>query len=342
MAEKRTLAQRMKNIRTQWKVGAVLSFLLSLIMGIMDGGPYPMIYTLLWLLFGFFFLFCIFKAFPRSWHLLVPLSFIYLFAFVGTVAFIRTENIFDLSWIGLGLFSQALALWFLFIILFTVTNRRDEISAVRDYQRKKGEGVAEIPISLGFWSLSLFLLLFACNLSIWYLGDHQMNDTIKGLVGYLLCETAVLFLWFYIISVPESHIDLTPDDEVKPSTHFQRLGDFIHRFSLTKKAPSIGDLVQFKEGKKSPFKKNIPCPKCGIFLVGEKRICPKCSRARRFAWCPSSEDFIINCPLCSALVKVSSGKCDRCGQDLTDRVKCACGNESPLKTWSLVKADSDR
>lgn len=332
----------MKDIRTQWKVGAVFSFFLSLIMGLVNGGSYSFIYSLLWLFFGILFLFCIYKAFPRSWHLLVPLSGIYLFAFLGTLAFIKSENVGDAHLIVLGLISQFLALWSLFILLFTVTNRRDEVSAVLDYQKKKSpapEVVSHTP--LGFWSISLFFLLFACNLSIWYLADYQLAHTTKGIVGYVLCETTILLLWFYIFSIPETHIDLTPVEGVKPTTRFQRLGDFLRRFSLTKKVPSIGDMVECPGEKKSMFRKNIPCPKCGIFLVGEKRKCPVCSRVRRLAWCPNSDDFIVNCSRCRSLVKLSMSACDNCGHPISKIIKCPCGNESPLKAWSVERTVVD-
>lgn len=321
-----------KELKNQWLLGAVVFFVLSLIMGATEGGPYPFIYTGLWLVFGLFFFFCTFKAFPNVWYLLVPICWIYLFSFLGMIFFIRVHDLSNWIYLTLALSSEGLALWGIAITLFTVANRRDEMVEVLRYQKKRtGKEKVDAYVPLGLWSLAVILLYFLSNISIWYWSDYQLVNSLKSFVGYIVSELIFLAILLYFFWIPDNLLDYSHDKDIVTEVKINPLMSFFQRFSLTRKKEPIARITR-----KRLARKKILCPDCKKSLVMEKRSCPSCGKMKRFGWCPRSEDFIVNCPNCRNLVGISAGECKKCGEKITGDVQCSCGERTKIDRWELI------
>ena len=322
-----------KELKNQWLLGAVVFFVLSLVMGAVEGGPYPFIYTGLWLVFGLFFFFCIFKAFPKVWHLLVLICGIYLFSFLGMIFFVRVHDLSNWGFLLLALTSEGIALWGVAVTLFTVANRRDEMVEVLRYQKKRtGKEKTDAYVPLGLWSLSVILLYFLSNISIWYWSDYQLIESLKSFVGYIVSELIFLVLLLYFFWIPENFLDYSHDKDVVTELKTKPIMSFFQRFSLTRKKEPITRITR-----KRLARKKILCPDCRKPLIMERRNCPGCGKMKRFGWCARSEDFIVNCPKCRNLVGISAGVCKKCGEKINDEVQCSCGERTEIGRWELIK-----
>ena len=258
---------------------------------------------------------------------------IYVFSFLGTVSFVTADNISDLFWMFIGLICQGIAIWGIGIMIFTVTNRRDESMAILRYQGRE-EDISNKYVPLGFWSLSLIALFWILNGFIWYWVDYEFSYLWGFFIGYIFIELAVLALWLYVLWLPETSLDFPSRVRIHETTKLAKLRSFISKYSFGKEVPTIGNILPSVNNQD---KNRINCPGCGRYLISEKRKCPKCSKKRNFAWCPGSEDFITNCGRCDSLVRLSSKKCPECGQEITEKVECTCGASSGLRNWSKFK-----
>ncbi|MDP6156450.1 MAG: hypothetical protein QF682_10035 [Candidatus Thermoplasmatota archaeon] len=321
-------------LKNQWLVGAVVFFMLSLVMGALEGTLYPFIFTGLWLVFGLLFFFCIYKSFHNVWHLLLPVALIYLFAFLGVVCFVRADAKWEWKWVLLGLICEGICLWSVVITLFTVANRRDEMIDVRKYQKTaENIGGSEHYVPLGLWSLSLLSILFLSNISIWYLSDYQLVGLPKSFVGYIVSEVLLLTALIYFFWIPENRLDYVEHKEMLTEVKRNPVLRFMDRFSLVRKKVPITKRIL--SGDMAP-KAKIKCPDCKKLLIIERRKCPKCSRMKRFGWCPGSEDYIVNCPRCRNLVPLSAIGCKKCGQKISGDIECPCGATTDIDDWRLV------
>jgi len=332
MEMKKRTGTFLAELKNQWLVGAVVFFILSLVMGAVGETRYPFIFTGLWLLFGLFFFFCIYKSFPNVWHLLFLVSLIYLFSFLGVVCFVRADAQWEWKWVLLGIMCEGICLWSAAITLFTVTNRRDEMMEVLKYKSASGIGDDEHYVPLGLWSLSLLFILFLSNISIWYWSDFQLEDSTTSYVGYIVSEILLLVFMLYFFWVPENKLDYVHQKDMLTDRRNLVLR-FMDRFSLSRKRIPISQRIL--SGKKER-KTKIKCPDCKNMLIIEKRKCPKCSRLKRFGWCPGSEDYIVNCPRCRNLVTLSASGCKKCGQEISGDIECPCGATTDVDDWELV------
>lgn len=321
-------------LKNQWLIGAVVFFILSLIMGAVEGSLYPYIFTGLWLLFGLFFFFCIYKSSPNVWHLLLPVSLIYLFAFLGVICFVRADMQWEWKWVLLGLICEGICLWSVAITLFTVANRRDQMIEVLKHRNSSSDiRDDEHYVPLGLWSLSLLLILLLSNVSIWYWSDYQLAASTKSFAGYIVSELLLLVFLLYFFWVPENRLDYVHQKDILTEVRRNPVLRFVDRFSLTRKKVSISEKIL--SGEKQP-KTKINCPDCKKLLIIERRKCPKCSLVKRFGWCPGSEDYIVNCPKCRNLVPLSAGGCKKCGQEISGDIECPCGATTDIDDWELV------
>ncbi len=336
MDEEHPLLRFLGELKNQWLIGAVVFFLLSLSMGAVEGGRYPFLYPALWVFFGLLFFFCMIKAFPDVWHLLLPVACMYVLSFIGVLAFARMDGFTD--WLPLiaGLSAEGLGLWVVAITLFTVANRRDEMMEVRKYLGKGGkvgEDKQAVYVPLGFWALSVLMIFFLSNISIWYWSDYSTSGSIKSYLGYVASELILLALMVYFFWIPQNRLDYSFDKDIVTEVKRNPLVSFFQRFSLTrKKAPIAARLPSRKRVRR---RRSVKCPDCGRKLILERRRCPGCSRIKRFGWCPGSEDYIVNCPNCRNLVALSPGKCRKCGQTISGTIECTCGRITDIDSWDI-------
>ncbi len=334
MVLKRRTGTFLAELKNQWLVGAVVFFILSLIMGAVEGTFYPFIFTGLWLVFGLFFFFCIYKSFPNVWHLLLPVALIYLFGFLGVVCFVRADANWEWKWVLLGLISEGICLLSVARTLFTVTNWRDEMVELRNNRKTPRDiGDDEHYVPLGLWSLSLVFILFLSNISIWYWSDYQLEGSTKSFVGYIVSEILLLVVLLYFFWIPENRLHYVYQKDALTEGRNSPLLRFMDRFSLAgKKVPITSNILSAEKEQKTKIK----CPDCKKILLVERRKCPKCSRSKRFGWCPGSEDYIVNCPKCRNLVTLSSNGCKKCGQEISGDIECQCGATTDIDDWELV------
>ena len=320
-------------LKNQWLLGAIIFFVLSLFMGAVKGGNIPWIYPVLWAFFGLLFIFCIIKAFPDVWHLLLPVSGVYIFSLLAIVCFEHMDSFSNWFLLISGLSLEGLGVWGVSITIFTVANRRDEMMEVWRYLNRQSGGERSTHVPMGLWSLSVVLIFFISNISMWYWSDYGTSGSFKSYIGYIVSELVLLILLIYFFWVPQNKLDYSYDKDVVTEVKRNPIVTFFQRFSLTRRQSPIATRLPLK---KKVRKRSVKCPDCGHKLVMERRKCPHCSRVKRFGWCPGSEDFIVNCPKCRNLVALSPGKCKRCGQAISGTIECTCGKITELDSWELA------
>ncbi len=116
--------------------------------------------------------------------------------------------------------------------------------------------------------------------------------------------------------------------------------EYVVEKQLPEQLKARRELVAPREHKRAlaSVKTELPpdiCPLCGGGLMTEKRSCPECGNGFGFAWCPTSEEYIITCPYCSLTTPYGRERCVHCERELQTAIKCpTCAIESPLSAWS--------
>lgn len=319
-------------VRYRYAVLASLAFVASIAAGASDFRWA----TPLWVIAGLGGGFLCIYAFPSVWRYLVYMVLIYSLLAAGMLM--------PLFWLRiLPLFLGASIVLHVVAIVFAYNFVKDVVLTRRAYHEAAArEGNAAPYVSLGTWFLALLSFIVLTDVSM--VGFSMWALDGRPLYLYLACELALVPNMLYLLD--------------KPERAFGGKGaDFVPRVSLAEMGAETRKVVkrlvptrQKGEGvaKKAAAKlsrrptvvpRTLPvdaksCPACGADLRLDVRRCPDCYKENNFAWCPSSEHYIIACPSCGRPTVYGESACRVCGKPVNVEYTCpTCHKATPLNRW---------
>jgi hypothetical protein len=319
------------NLRVQFGIGVIIFFILSMVMGI-NGISENVVYTVLWVMFGFFSLFCISKVFPDTWNYVFWLVLIYVFAILGMLCILDIELISGPLFLALGVFLEIISYGIGLLLILHVKSIRDDISgvserseAVKDYRKKDAQY-----IPLGLWSMTVLGFWLFSNISIygWYLWASSDSQELGDLGLYIFAEIMILTLGLYILWLPQYKFEWGTE----PIVISEEPSDSLRLFESL---PEM--LTRTRERLEQKIPKHDKCPMCGSKVVTESRKCKICGNQKMFDWCTVSEEYIVTCPHCKKPTSFGRDKCVSCGKSIDQYIKCnKCGGMNTIQRWVRI------
>ena len=319
------------NLRVQFGIGVIIFFILSMAMGII-GLSENIVYTVLWVLFGFFSLFCISKVFPDTWNYVFWLVLVYVFALLGMLCVLDLEALSGPLFLVLGVFLEIISSGIVLLLILHVKTIRDDISGVserseqvKDHRRKDAKYVP-----LGLWAIIVLGFWLFSNLSIygWYLWASSETQELGELGLYIFSEVMVLTLGLYILWLPQYKFEWRAEPIILSEEPAESL-------RLFETIPEM--LTRTRERLEQKIPRPDKCPICGSKVAAENRKCAICGNEKVFDWCTVSEEYIVTCPHCKKPTSFGRDRCIACGKSIDQYIKCnKCGGMNNIDRWIRI------
>jgi len=319
-------------VRYRYAVGAALAFVASLVAGAADFRWA----TPVWVLAGLGGAFLCIYAFPSVWRYMVYLLAIYVCVAGGAIAPLFGARILPL-FLGASILLHAIGILFAYNLIkdFNLSRRAYHVAAAR-------EGKEAPYVSMGLWFIGVILFIVLTDASM--VGFSMWAQSDRSLLLYVVSELLLIVLVMYLLEVPERAFggkgrDFVPRVSLADITRDTR--KVVRRIVTTRpKGEGVAKKAAARLSRRPPvIPRTLPvdateCPACGAELRLDVRRCPECYKENNFAWCPSSEHYIIACPSCGRPTVYGEPTCRVCGRPVNVEYTCpTCQKATPLNRW---------
>jgi len=303
---------------------AVLSYCISVIFAIAEWGgtrdfygiEIHLISTPLWVIFGLASIYFLYEAFFDLWIYAIHLIFAYFLTGAGVLAL------------------------YVFRDDYRIMNSNDPESARERF-------------SLHSWYIFPFVFFGLCVVSFLDLGYWYENPDHSPYIHFL-AEFSLIVTLVYMLWKPENVLfygtreatDELSEDTTTPSptgTRTPRSSGHAHAGG----SYSAGDGEETgPDGAGGPTsiasrlrrgRKVENCPGFDSPPITTRKSCPGCGTINDFAWCPQSEEYLIDCQICERKTYHGRKVCIHCKSPLQEKVSCSsCSMDFPIRRFKEI------